>query len=285
MGSFIDFHMHSSASDGKDSPGVLFEKIKTLGVTHFSLTDHDTIDGAREMENLVKKDASGIAFVRGIEFSCITSLGKCHLLGYRYDWDNEAFRDILSKGAGLRKGKLEQRLTFLRDQYNIVFPKEDVDKMRQMGSVGKPHMAEIMVRMGIADTISEAITKYIDNCLTSDSRIPADEVIGAIRESGGISVWAHPFGGVGEPRIERSVFQEQLKYLKTVGLQGLECFYSRYSSDEIEELKVAAEKNNLFISGGSDYHGRKKYPPIGTLNMEKKEVEMVELSICKDLFG
>ena len=280
MSSIIDFHMHSSASDGKDTLAGLFERVKLLGIKVFSLTDHDTIEGAREMERLVKASDNDIAFVRGIEFSCITPIGKCHILGYGYNWDSAVFISVLSKGASLRKGKLEQRISFLKEKYGIVLPENDVEEMRQMGSVGKPHIAEIMVRIGVADTISEAISEYIDNCPTMDSRIPANEVIHAVRESGGISVWAHPYGGVGEERIDTETFNRQLNYLKEMGLQGLECYYSRYTMGEAERLAECAKQNDLLVSGGSDYHGRKNYPEIGTLNKENNPVNGKMVNIC-----
>ncbi|MBR6268367.1 MAG: PHP domain-containing protein [Selenomonadaceae bacterium] len=78
----IDLHMHSIASDGTDSIQELLENVRSGGIRTFSLTDHDTIDGVMEMESIVPKD---MTFIRGIEFSCITAAGKCHILGYGYD--------------------------------------------------------------------------------------------------------------------------------------------------------------------------------------------------------
>ena len=289
MQSMIDLHMHSTASDGKDSPAALLEKIKSLGIRCFALTDHDTIDGAREMEKLIASDDSkDIVFIRGIEFSCITSAGKCHILGYGYDWDNAAFQAVLAKSAALRRRKLEQRLDFLRKEYQIEFGEDDIEKMRGMKSVGKPHLAELMIKMGLVDSVAEGIDKYIDHCPTLDSRMPADEVIRAIHSANGISVWAHPRGGVGERARSDEEFQAQLKHLTDCGLQGLECFYSRYSKEETEKLAACAMERGLYISGGSDYHGRKKYPPIGTLNADGVSVDAKQLSVlqgCDAAFG
>ena len=122
MPSLVDLHMHSTASDGKDTPAMLLEKIKDLGIKTFALTGHDNIDGAKDMDRFVSsaKD-DNVRFIRGIEFSCKTQVGKCHILGYGYDWHNEFFMSILAKGAALRSQKLEQRLNFLRDEYDIVF--------------------------------------------------------------------------------------------------------------------------------------------------------------------
>ena len=282
MRSQIDMHMHSTASDGKYSPAELLEKIKESGIRIFSLTDHDTVTGAREMERLISAADIEVQFIRGIEFSCKTAIGKCHILGYNYNWDSEAFVAMLDKGKALRSQKLEQRIDFLQRNYGIVFDNNDLSTMRSMESVGKPHMAELIVKMGKAASISEAIKKYIDKCPTLNSRIPAEEVIRAIRAAGGIAVWAHPYGGVGESRLEGDPFQKQLEYLIAAGLQGLECYYSRYTMKEVESLVRYAEEKGLYISGGSDCHGRKNYPEIGTLNADDLLVGEKTLTICNN---
>lgn len=281
MPSLVDMHMHSTASDGKDTPAMLWEKIKNLGITTFALTDHDTIDGVMDMERLVRSSWNGTRFIRGIEFSCKTQVGKCHILGYGYDWHNEFFISVLEKGAVLRSQKLEQRLDFLRNEYDIEFDESDIATMRGMSSVGKPHMGELMVKMGVASSVEDAIRNYIDNCPTLNSRIPADEVIHTIRVAGGISVWAHPLGGFGEPRMSTNKFREQLACLIDAGLQGLECYYSRYVHQEVGFLVGCAEERGLLISGGSDYHGRKKYPDLGTLNADMITIEEKQLTILQ----
>ena len=286
MHSFIDMHMHSTASDGKYSPAILLEKIAELGIKTFALTDHDTVAGVKDMENLVSSRGDDtMRFIRGIEFSCKTKIGKCHILGYGYDWHNESFISILTKGAVLRSQKLEQRLDFLKHEYDIVFDEEGIAMMRGMNSVGKPHIGELMVRMGVASSVGEAIKNYIDNCPTLNNRLPADEVIHAIRAAGGISVWAHPLGGVGEIHMSADKFLEQLACLMDTGLQGLECYYSRYDCQEVDYLVSCAKEHGLLISGGSDYHGRKKYPDLGTLNADTIPIEEKQLTILQVLYG
>ena len=284
MHSIVDLHMHSTASDGKDTPAVLWEKIKGLGICCFSLTDHDTIDGAREMEQLAARDnAADITFIRGIEFSCITPVGKCHILGYGYDWDNAEFRAVLDKSADLRRRKLEQRLDFLRREYQIEFAEADIEAMRRMKSIGKPHLAERMIKMGIVDSVSDAIEKYIDHCPKLGTRMPAEEVIHAIRAAKGISVWAHPYGGVGEKARSEEEFRAQFACLTDSGIQGLECFYSNYPRTKVEKLIATATEQELCISGGSDYHGRKQYPDLGTLNEDGAPIDIKQMSILQRL--
>ena len=89
MKNMIDLHLHTTASDGADTAPELLEQVRTAGLRIFSVTDHDTIDGALEMEALVPE---GLHYIRGIEFSCITPLKKCHILGYGFDPNDAVFR-------------------------------------------------------------------------------------------------------------------------------------------------------------------------------------------------
>lgn len=100
----FDLHIHSTASDGTDSPEVLLENIKNAGIGIFALTDHDTITGVLEMQKIVPDD---IVFIKGIEFSCKTEAGKCHILGYNYDENAPEFKKIIEEGIGKRRRKLE----------------------------------------------------------------------------------------------------------------------------------------------------------------------------------
>ncbi len=103
MHSLIDFHMHSIASDGTDSVQHLLKHIRDAGIRVFSLTDHDTIRGAEEMESIVPQN---MTFIKGVEFSCITKAGKCHILGYGYDTHSNAIQKVLDMGREKRRNKL-----------------------------------------------------------------------------------------------------------------------------------------------------------------------------------
>ena len=115
-----DLHMHSTASDGTDSPKELLNKVQEAGITVFSLTDHDTIEGVEEIEPLIPK---GLTFIRGIEFSCITKAGKCHILGYGYDKDNPLFLDNMGSYYLVVKHDSKKALRY----YNKVLKKHPDD--------------------------------------------------------------------------------------------------------------------------------------------------------------
>lgn len=276
----IDLHMHSTFSDGTDSVEELLQNVRRSGITYFSLTDHDTIEGARAMEELVPDD---MTFIRGIEFSSITDVGKCHILGYGCDWNNKGFLDLLEEGNVKRRNKLEKRILFLHDEYGIDIEEEQLAKLRAMKSVGKPHLGNLLVAMGLSDNKDEAIEKYINPCKTESDRIDGRKVIKAILSSGGIPVWAHPLGGTGESEKTHEYVEKQLEVLMGAGIKGLECYYSRYTMAQVKLLVELAKKNGLYISGGSDYHGKNKTVMLGELNAEDVSVTSDMLTVLKAL--
>lgn len=276
MGSKFDYHMHSIYSDGSDTLEELLEKLKASGIQSFSLTDHDTIEGCKRMLELVPEDMD---FITGIEFSCYSNGGKCHILGYGCDPENEILQAAINEGYLKRKNKLEVRLCHLKDVHGICFTEQEAERLHKLHSVGKPHLARLIVEKGLAADIDEAIHRFINGCKTENDRIYAGTAIQAILASGGVPVWAHPLGGEGEKHLKEDAFLEKLEVLMELGIQGLECYYSRYSFGEIDTLKLHAEKNHLLISGGSDYHGINKNIPLGMLNESNTQVSWDKITL------
>ena len=275
----IDLHMHSSASDGTDSPEILLRNVQAKGINIFALTDHDTITGALKMSEIVPE---GMKFIRGIEFSCITrNKRKCHILGLNYDPDNISFITALKAGEDLRHEKFYKRIEILRDKFNITFTDEEIKQLLNIPSVGKPHLGNLIVAKGRAKTRAEAIETYIDMCKTGNDKIDAETAINAINISGGVSIWAHPLGGEREPELPEDKFTETLTELMSYGLKGLECYYSKYEYAKCERLEAAAKNRGLYVSGGSDYHGTNKSIPLGKLNAENIAVPDSRLTILE----
>ena len=276
----IDLHIHSSASDGTDSPEELLENIINSGIKIFALTDHDTITGALTLSKINLPDQ--IHFIKGIEFSCITANNhKCHILGLNYDENNKSFQEALSTGEKLRHEKFYRRIELLRDKFSITFTDDEINELLRIPSVGKPHIAKLIISKGLAGTITEAIERYINHCKTPNSRISAELAINAINSSGGVSVWAHPLGGEGESELPHEKFISALNELVSYGIRGLECYYSKYELETCERLANVAESHNLYISGGSDYHGGNKNIPLNKLNAENIYIDSKRLNILE----
>lgn len=271
-----DLHMHSTFSDGTDSPVRLAEKVKAAGISVFSITDHDTVAGTEELAG--GPIPSGLTFIPGIEFSCRLSEGKCHLLGYGFDLRSPAFQAALEEGKCLRREKLTRRLDFL-DGLGIRFPEEERRALAEMPSAGKPHLGNLMVKYGYAKTKEQAIEGTINRCPPARDRIDAKTAVQAILAAGGLPVWAHPLGEMGEEPLDEASLRKRLEELLSYGLKGMECYYSSYSLALCRKLAELAGEKGLWISGGSDYHGANKTVALGTLNADGKEVPAEQLTI------
>lgn len=284
----IDLHLHTNISDGSDTVEELYRKVKETGIHAFSVTDHDRMEGTLAMEQLMANDNDSkkdhLHFVRGIEFSCITPVKKCHILGYNFDPENQEFLDTLEFGIRLRQEKTRKRIDYWKQERGIELTKEEANWLHSVKSIGRPHFGQIILNRGLAPDLRTAIKEYVSPCKVGNDRIDASVAINAIRHADGTAVWAHPLGGEGEKRLTHEEFYRQLAELIKAGIQGLECFYSRYSQEDISFLLEEAKKHSLLISAGSDYHGdNKPNLHIGKLSEEDMEVAEDELSIYQYL--
>lgn len=271
-----DLHVHSNYSDGSNTVSELVDIMKNYQIDIFALTDHDTVDGCKELDGKTN-------FIKGVELTSICGDIKCHILGYNVDIYNKELNDLISKGKILRRQKLEKRIQYLKKVHNIELTSEELDWLYSRKSVVKTHVANILVKRGLAKNNIDAMQKYLDACKTGNTRFQGEEAIGAIISSGGIPVWAHPLGGEGETHLEPEKFLPRLEKMISFGIQGLECYYSRYNFDEINFLQKCAEENNLLITGGSDYHGTNKDIPLGRLNVEELPVEPQKLTLLNKI--
>ena len=198
-----DLHIHSNFSDGSDTIPELIKNIKDAGINIFALTDHDTIAGLPEVEKHLPND---IKFIKGVELTCKTKDIKCHILGYNINPENKKLNDLIAKGKILRRNKLEKRIAYLKEVWNIKLTQEELDWLYSRPSVVKTHFANILVNRGLSDNNLDAMKKYLDGCKTGNSRFDGEEAIQIIKNAGGIPVWAHPLGGEGENHLSQEEF-------------------------------------------------------------------------------
>ena len=263
----IDLHMHTSVSDGTDTPDEIIERVKQAGIELFSVTDHDAIKGCKTILGLLKKDDP--LFLPGVEFSCKDEKGQYHILGYGYDTEADSINKIVEKGHGFRISKLQKRLDYLKKEYGFTFSDEDVSAVFAFENPGKPHLGNLMVKYGYAPSKEEAIKKYINGFHSKDEYIRPEEAIEAITKADGIPVLAHPSYGKGDEVIRGNDMDERLRRLIGYGLLGVEAFYSGFSPLLQQEMLDFAEKYNLYITAGSDYHGKNKLVQPADTNLPK----------------
>ena len=262
----IDLHMHTTVSDGTDTPEGIIDAVKAAGISCFSVTDHDSFKSAGIIPKLVGDD---LAFIPGIEFSCRDEEGKYHILGYGFDTEGEAIRKVVEKGHDFRMKKVMERLDFLKTTFGFSFPDEEIKNLLALDNPGKPHIGNMMVKYGFAATKEEAINEYINKVHFKNEYVRPEEAISGILASGGIPILAHPFYGSGGELILGDEMDARLKKLMDFGLQGLEAFYSGFTAKLRDAAIALAEKNGLYVTAGSDYHGANKLVKLGDTGLDE----------------
>ena len=265
----IDLHMHSTVSDGTDTPQELLRRVREAGIRLFALTDHDALKGCAMIRKV--RSAGDPRLLNGVEFSCQDEQGKYHILGYHYDLDSAPINDVVELGHGYRMEKVHFRLQFLKDRFGFTFAEEDVQALLALDNPGKPHIGNLMVRYGYAPSKEVAIKDYISQADFLDRHVRPEEAIQGILGSGGIPVLAHPAYGSGDELIVGEQMDRRLRRLTGFGLQGVEAFYSAFTPKLVKETLSFAETYGLYVTAGSDYHGENKMIALGRTNPDDTE--------------
>ena len=261
--------MHTTVSDGTDSLEEVIKNVLKAGIDLFSVTDHDAIKGGMLIPPMlaVADPERKLSFIRGVEFSCKDEEGKYHILGYGYNPYIPGISELVTEGHELRMKKTRARLKFLKEAYGFDFSDEDLQILLNRDNPGKPHIANLMVKYGYAKDVKEAISDYINKKKFENVHVRPEEAIAGILKSGGIPVLAHPAYGDGDDLIMGEKLDLRVRYLMEFGLRGVEAFYSGFSPKIQEEVLGLAEKYDLYVTAGSDYHGRNKMVELGETNL------------------
>jgi hypothetical protein len=262
----LDLHIHTCVSDGTDRPEELLPIIREKGLDLFSVTDHDDIKACRVIRSLLKEGDP--RFLSGVEFSCRDEMGRYHILGYGYDDNAESIHRVVEKGHAMRMTKFQARLDYVQKEFGFTFSEDEIRQLLSMDNPGKPHLGKLMVEHGYAESISQAIHKYINGLRIRDLFLKPEEAIESILNAGGIPVLAHPSYGDGDDLLIGEVLEERLKHVLAFGLQGVEAFYSGFTPKLRAEVLALAGKYNLYVTAGSDYHGSNKLVVLGDTGLD-----------------
>lgn len=255
MTSSIDLHCHSTASDGTMSPRDVVKLGKELGLSAMSLTDHDTVGG---IEDAAAAAADlGIDFIPGIEISAkFPEPGTLHILGYGIDPQNDQLAALTSELRGGRDDRNERIIKKLQG-LGIPITLDEVLALAQ-GTVGRPHIAQVLVSKGIVSHVQQAFKKYLGQgglAYEDKERFTPRQAIDMIHNSGGVAICAHPT----QLRLENFARLERvLKDLVDLGLDGVEVIHSDHRPLEVKFLDAFTTKYKLLKTGGSDFHGTMK---------------------------
>ncbi len=268
-GEKIDLHMHTTVSDGTDSPEQIVARVREAGIALFSVTDHDAVKADRIIPPLLTEGDP--AFITGAEFSCRDEEGKYHILGYGFDPDSEPMRGLAELGHSLRIRKVKARLDFLREKFGFSFPEEELQRLFARDNPGKPHIANMMVRFGYAESKEQAIKEFINRIRFRSEYVRPEQAVRAILDGGGIPVLAHPSYGDGDQLILGEEMDARLRRLMEFGLRGVEAFYSGFTPRLCREMLAFAERFGLYVTAGSDYHGQNKLIALGDTGLADAE--------------
>lgn len=249
----VDFHAHSTCSDGTLSPTELVDHAQKCGLTAFALTDHDSVDGIKEAKK--RAEEIGIEFIPGIEFSAAENT-ETHIIGLFIDPENETLLKTIEKLKGSRKRRMEEVCSKLR---GLGFDITHDEALALAGGnfVGRAHIAKLMVKKGYCETVKECFDKYIGlgkPAYAEKNELSAVEAVKSIRAAGGLAYLAH----LNQTGYDTKQLENLLLQLKEAGLNGIEGYYPEYTSEHIAEYRALAEKLSLSLSGGSDFHGSMK---------------------------
>lgn len=253
MDECIDLHLHSNASDGSMSPTDLVKAATALNITTLALTDHDTTAGL--VEASLEAVRSHVEFIPGCELGAQTEYGQVDVLGFWVPSDNKAFEARLLE---LRTARNRRNLQILAKLAEMGMPiaLEELEAMTA-STIGRPHIALMMLRKGYITHAREAFEKYIGAkgpAYVRHEPFSPQEAVELLSKTGATPVLAHPM-------LVRAPFAWLEKLIKDLiphGLAGLEAYHSEFDHDAIRKTLDLASKYNLVLSGGSDYHGEIK---------------------------
>ena len=268
----LDLHIHSTCSDGSQAPDAVVRAAARAGLHAIALTDHDTTAGIA----LAREEAAraGVLLITGCELTCALGAQELHVLGYGIDPDHVALGTFTDRMITLRReriGTIVRRLNAL----GVALEEADVILPPGNAAAGRPHVAAAMVRRGFSRTIQDAFQRYLGD--NAPAYVPArgpdvTDAIAAIRDAGGISVWAHP-------SLEDA---RQFAQLASLGLGGIEALRPSVQPTTSSALEHAGRDAGLVISGGSDWHGG--LPGLGSWYVTDRHVSglLERLGIDRD---
>jgi len=253
----IDLHIHSTASDGTLSPLEILRLAHELDLKAIALTDHDTVAGSKEA--LALNIPATLNFLTGVEISAalppsFAGSGSFHILGYAIDINDPVLNQTLKQLQQARKNRNPRIMEVL----NSLGFKMTLNEVRQeVGDcqLGRPHIAQLMVKKGLVQSINEAFDKYLGQgqpAYVDKYRISAAGAIEMISNAGGIPVLAHPY--LLQTKNDR-ILEELVVTLTRMGLKGIEVYYPEHTPRQTALYADIARRHRLLITGGTDFHG------------------------------
>ncbi|PKN73240.1 MAG: histidinol phosphatase [Candidatus Cloacimonetes bacterium HGW-Cloacimonetes-3] len=241
----INLHLHSNVSDGALTPARLIKRSQEIGLDLISITDHDTSDGYKQLP----PSLSPLRILPGMEISSNHQGTDVHILAYGYDFDNPKLIEMTEMYLIGRRERAIKMISLLAG-LGIDIDLQDV--IAVAGSrelIVRPHVAQILVNKGYCQTKNEAFDKYIGNykpAFVAKPEVSVTDAIKVIHSAGGFAVIAHP------GKLAKASYLEEFI---PMGIDGIEVWHPDHYQWEIDNFIAIAQKNGLYMTGGSDFHG------------------------------
>lgn len=246
-----DMHLHSTASDGTMTPSQIIQRAKEKGLMGVALTDHDTVDGLAQAE--VEAEALGIDFIPGIELSANLYGKDVHILGYFVDRKDEGFLKFLEE-IKISRDRRNLRILEKLKKYRINITPEELDREAGGEIRSRLHIANLIIEKGYAYSKAEVFANYLGErgvAFEERAEFTPRVAVEALKRNGALAFLAHPkLYSASLKDVEHLV-----KELKEAGLDGIESEYSTFHEQDKRMYRELAQKYDLLLSGGSDYHG------------------------------
>lgn len=255
----VDLHVHSNKSDGTYAPSDLVTLALSKGLSAFALTDHDTtegIDEALDAAAAARAQGADIEVIPGIEFSTEYEGKDIHIVGIDIDYKSDAFQNYLKDFQESRDNR-NRKMCLKLAEHGVDITYEKLRAEYPDSVLTRAHYAKYMMEHGAVGSMNEAFDRYIGDhapCFLPREKVTPSQAVSLILESGGIPILAHPIlYHMSDARLDKLVAT-----LKDAGLVGIEAIYSTYNAAEERQIRKLANKYDLRISGGSDFHGGTK---------------------------
>lgn len=247
----VDFHMHSIYSDGVKSPEELLRHALDCNLSMMALTDHDEIDGIKALRTAQEQldPEKTIKFINGCEFSADYKDKSIHILGYRFDETNKELRDFIEYFKSKREERIDEIIRRCNNAGYFISKDELLKKFPKTQAYGRPHIGQLLIDGGYAKDINDVfkdILRKDSPCYVPKVKIEVPYIIDIIHKAGGLAVMAHP-------KLVTS--DEYVVEMLAYDFHGMEVYHTKHNDDDVKRYKALAKEHNLFITGGSDYHG------------------------------
>ncbi|HIG65030.1 MAG TPA: PHP domain-containing protein [Methyloprofundus sp.] len=267
-----DLHCHSSYSDGELSPGDVVLRAVEHGVTTLALTDHDTLSGLAEAQQIAKQYE--LNFIPGIELSCLWNKKTFHILGLNVDANNA---ELLAGTRQLKNIRYERAKEIANklEKNKIPGAFQAVQDSAGVGMITRPHFANFLIKQGHVSTMQSAFDRYLGqgkSAFVNTQWVELEDAVQWIKAAGGIAVLAHPM----RYKLTASWLRRFLTAFKEMGGLGIEVVTGRSNPDEIRRTIHFAQQYELYGSVGSDFHSPKnQWVELGRLAPLPKNIKPV----------